>query len=167
MTNKCLLSLKINLCCWCPSYRSFLNKQNRLDFHRHLYGIVFHHLLTFFLCWKLFLVQGQYIWFQLMDFNLLLISHPKANDWCTKGYSLLSSQQADRGQTQEYLTQAMRQLDSFLTSSQYSKLGNLWDIFTGYDDVITKDTRAVIQQVIGGIFLWIFHNGELPFISPQ
>ncbi|CAL4096394.1 unnamed protein product, partial [Meganyctiphanes norvegica] len=73
----------------------------------------------------------------------------KANKWCTEGVELLASQQIERCQSPEFAVEALRQLDEFLASSEHSQLpGSAKEIKTIFEDVITPETKALVEQVL-------------------
>lgn len=71
----------------------------------------------------------------------------QANKWCTEGVELLASQQIERCQAPEFAEEALRELDEFLASSDYSRLGTTRELRTMFEDVITPETKGLVQQV--------------------
>lgn len=71
----------------------------------------------------------------------------QANKWCTEGVELLASQQIERCQAPEFAEEALRELDEFLASSEYSRLGTTRELRTMFEDVITPETKGLVQQV--------------------
>nr|XP_027233822.1 guanine nucleotide exchange factor DBS-like [Penaeus vannamei] len=72
----------------------------------------------------------------------------QANKWCTEGVELLASQQIERCQAPEFAEEALRELDEFLASSEYSRLGTSRELRTMFEDVITPETKGLVQQVL-------------------
>ncbi|XP_037793760.1 guanine nucleotide exchange factor DBS-like [Penaeus monodon] len=72
----------------------------------------------------------------------------QANKWCTEGVELLASQQIERCQAPEFAEEALRELDEFLASSEYSRLGTTRELRTMFEDVITPETKGLVQQVL-------------------
>ncbi|XP_042228401.1 guanine nucleotide exchange factor DBS-like isoform X1 [Homarus americanus] len=72
----------------------------------------------------------------------------RANKWCTEGVELLASQQIERCQAPEFAEEALRELDEFMASSDHSRLGSSRELKTMFEDVITPETKGLVQQVL-------------------
>lgn len=93
----------------------------------------------------------------------------QANKWCTEGVELLASQQIERCQAPEFAEEALRELDEFLASSEYSRLGTSRELRTMFEDVITPETKGLVQQVrrfypIFGLCLSVYISFAFAFI---
>ncbi|XP_076045191.1 guanine nucleotide exchange factor DBS-like isoform X5 [Oratosquilla oratoria] len=72
----------------------------------------------------------------------------KANQWCAEGVDLLASQQIERCQAPEFAEEALRELEVFLSSSDPNQLGSPRELRTMFEDFITPETKALVQQVL-------------------
>ncbi|XP_045623391.1 guanine nucleotide exchange factor DBS isoform X5 [Procambarus clarkii] len=72
----------------------------------------------------------------------------RANKWCTEGVELLASQQIERCQAPEFAEEALRELEEFMASSDHSRLGSSRELKTMFEDVITPETKGLVQQVL-------------------
>ena len=61
---------------------------------------------------------------------------------------LLASQQIEKCQAPEYADEALRELDNFLISSEHTRLGPPKELKTMFMDVITPETKSLVQQVL-------------------
>lgn len=71
----------------------------------------------------------------------------QANKWCTEGVELLACQQIERCQAPEFAEEALRELEEFMASSDHSHLGSSRELKTMFEDVITPETKGLVQQV--------------------
>lgn len=71
----------------------------------------------------------------------------QANKWCTEGVELLACQQIERCQAPEFAEEALRELEEFMASSDHSHLGSTRELKTMFEDVITPETKGLVQQV--------------------
>lgn len=71
----------------------------------------------------------------------------QANKWCTEGVELLACQQIERCQAPEFAEEALRELEDFMASSDHSHLGSSRELKTMFEDVITPETKGLVQQV--------------------
>ena len=76
-----------------------------------------------------------------------MLGHGQANDWCTEGVELLASQQLERCQTTEFAVAAVRKLDTFTSGAPHKDLPMPLDLFAGQEDVISPETKGLLQQV--------------------
>ncbi|XP_050688471.1 guanine nucleotide exchange factor DBS-like isoform X3 [Eriocheir sinensis] len=72
----------------------------------------------------------------------------RANKWCTEGVELLACQQIERCQAPEFAEEALRELEEFMASSDHSHLGSTRELKTMFEDVITPETKGLVQQVL-------------------
>ncbi|KAG0713104.1 Guanine nucleotide exchange factor DBS [Chionoecetes opilio] len=72
----------------------------------------------------------------------------RANKWCTEGVELLACQQIERCQAPEFAEEALRELEEFMVSSDHSHLGSSRELKTMFEDVITPETKGLVQQVL-------------------
>ena len=72
----------------------------------------------------------------------------QANKWCTEGVELLACQQIERCQAPEFAEEALRELEEFMASSDHNHLGSSRELKTMFEDVITPETKGLVQQVI-------------------
>ncbi|XP_045118170.1 guanine nucleotide exchange factor DBS-like isoform X4 [Portunus trituberculatus] len=72
----------------------------------------------------------------------------RANKWCTEGVELLACQQIERCQAPEFAEEALRELEEFMASSDHSHLGSSRELKTMFEDVITPETKGLVQQVL-------------------
>ncbi|KAK8737642.1 hypothetical protein OTU49_017430 [Cherax quadricarinatus] len=72
----------------------------------------------------------------------------RANKWCTEGVELLASQQIERCQAPEFAEEALRELEDFMASSDHNRLGSSRELKAMFEDVITPETKGLVQQVL-------------------
>uniref|UniRef100_T1JN60 Guanine nucleotide exchange factor DBS n=1 Tax=Strigamia maritima TaxID=126957 RepID=T1JN60_STRMM len=72
----------------------------------------------------------------------------KANKWCTRGVDLLASQQIEKCSSPEFAENALAEVEEFLHGSADFKLSNPKEFHTIFEDMITLETKALVQQVL-------------------
>ncbi|XP_014681378.1 PREDICTED: guanine nucleotide exchange factor DBS-like isoform X2 [Priapulus caudatus] len=72
----------------------------------------------------------------------------KANKWCTRGIDLLATQQLERCHTADACEVGIRQLEEFMNSAYDIRLNNPKEFHTVFENIVTSETKALVQQVL-------------------
>ncbi|XP_037089598.1 guanine nucleotide exchange factor DBS-like [Pollicipes pollicipes] len=73
----------------------------------------------------------------------------RANTWCALGVELLTSQQIEKcSAAPELAERALAQIDEFLYSAADFNLHSPVELRSAFQDVITQETKALVQQVV-------------------
>ncbi|XP_070213209.1 guanine nucleotide exchange factor DBS-like isoform X2 [Littorina saxatilis] len=72
----------------------------------------------------------------------------RANRWCTRGVDLLASQPLEQCQTVRGAEGSLREIETYLKSSRDLKLSNPREFRNIFEEIMTPESRATVQQVL-------------------